>query len=205
VSGSHGTFCEVDVPEQRALGPHKRVCIDVQQTGVRRPGRARRIALWVRLVVVIHDGPPLSDGAVSLGSVRPDDVHGCLTDDSVRHSMGWVDRAVSDSSMIYFGIFRDQALIGQIFLHDRDEQQREALVGYHVFSAAHRGSGTGTAALRLLQRYVVEQLPLKRIIVITSTDNRPSQHLAVRCGFALAGAPTEDPDGLLYAWMVPQG
>jgi RimJ/RimL family protein N-acetyltransferase len=119
--------------------------------------------------------------------------------------MGWVDRAVSDSSMLYFGIFRDQALIGQIFLHDRDEQQREALVGYHVFSAAHRWSGTGTAALRLLQRYVVEQLPLKRIIVITSTDNRASQHLAVRCGFALAGAPTEDRDGLLYEWMVPQG
>jgi RimJ/RimL family protein N-acetyltransferase len=166
---------------------------------------ACRMALWVRLVVVIHDGPPLSDGAVSLGSVRPDDVHGCLTDDTVTHSMGWVDRAASDSLMLYFGIFRDQALIGQIFLHDHDEQQREALVGYHVFSAAHRGSGTGTAALRLLQGYVVEQLPLKRIIVITSTDNRASQHLAVRCGFALAGAPTEDPDGLLYERMVPQG
>jgi RimJ/RimL family protein N-acetyltransferase len=161
-------------------------------------------ALWVRLAVMIHDGPPLCDGAVSLSSVRPQDVHGCLTDDSVKYSMIWVDRAASDSSMVYFGIFRDQALIGQIFLHDRDEQQGEALVGYHLFSAGHRGSGTGTAALRLLQRYVVEQLTLKRIIVITSPDNRASQRLALRCGFALAGAPREDPDGLLYEWMVPQ-
>jgi RimJ/RimL family protein N-acetyltransferase len=117
--------------------------------------------------------------------------------------MTWADRALSDSSMVFFGIFRDQALVGQIFLHDRDEERGEALVGYHVFGAAQRGSGTGTAALRLMQRYVVEQLTMKRIIVITSTDNCASQRLAVRCGFALAGAPKEDPDGLLYEWMVP--
>ena len=118
--------------------------------------------------------------------------------------MMWVDRASTDSSMLYFGIFRDEALVGQIFLHDLDELQAEALVGFHLFSAPHRGNGTGTTALRLLQRYLIEHLPLKRVIVITSPDNLASQHLAQRCGFTLAGAPRENPNNLLYEWPIPQ-
>ena len=117
--------------------------------------------------------------------------------------MAWVDRASADSSMLYFGIFRDEALVGQIFLHDLDELQGEALIGYHLFSAAHRGNGTGTTALRLLQRHLVEHLLLKRVIVITSPDNLASQRLARRCDFTHAGAPREDPTGLLYEWQVP--
>jgi RimJ/RimL family protein N-acetyltransferase len=150
---------------------------------------------------MLYSGPPLRDELVSLAAVRPADVHECLTDSNVRHSMAWVDRAVSDPSMLYFGIFRSEVLVGQIFLHDR--HLNEALVGYHLFTAAHRTYGVGTAALSLLQHHVAESPDLKRLVVITSPDNLASQRLAVRCGFTLAGAPREDPTGLLYHWTTP--
>ncbi|GAA3597480.1 GNAT family protein [Kribbella ginsengisoli] len=139
---------------------------------------------------MLYTGPPLADGPVSLASVRDADVH------------EWAERAVSDPSMLYFGIFRSDVLVGQIFLHDRDDTLQEALVGYHLFTATNRGQGIGTRALRLLQRHVTDHLDLKRLIVITSRDNIPSQRLALTCGFALAGAPREDPTGLLYGWKV---
>lgn len=149
---------------------------------------------------MLYDGPPLADGEVSLAAVRPADVHECLTDSLVRHSLTWADRAVSDPSMLYFGIFRSDALVGQIFLHDQTSD--EALVGYHLFTATHRALGVGRAALRLLQHHVAESLDLKRLVVITSPDNLASQRLALRCGFILTGAPREDPTGLLYHWTV---
>jgi RimJ/RimL family protein N-acetyltransferase len=152
---------------------------------------------------MLYVGPPLIDGLVSLAAVRPAEVDECLTDPIVRHSMVWADRAVSDPSMLYFGIFRSGILVGQIFLHDRDDELREALVGYGLFAAANRGQGIGTTALRLLQHHVAESLDLKRLIVITSADNPASQRLALRCGFTLAGAPREDPTGLLYSWPTP--
>jgi RimJ/RimL family protein N-acetyltransferase len=154
---------------------------------------------------MLYYGPPLVDGEVSLAAVRPADVHECLTDSTVRHSLTWVDRAVSDPSMLYFGIFRSEVLVGQIFLHDRDDNLREALVGYHLFTAAHRGHGIGTAALGLLQHHVAETPDLKRLIVITSPDNLASQRLALRCNFTLTGAPREDPTALLYSWITRRG
>ncbi|MEV6410941.1 GNAT family N-acetyltransferase [Kribbella sp. NPDC051718] len=149
---------------------------------------------------MLYSGPPLRDELVSQAAVRPADVHECLTDPTVRHSLTWADRAASDPSMLYFGIFRSEVLVGQIFLHDRHLD--EALVGYHLFAAAHRGHGVGTAALRLLQHHVAESPDLKRLIAITSSDNLASQRLALRCDFTLVGAPREDPTGLLYSWTT---
>jgi hypothetical protein len=42
---------------------------------------------------MLYDGPPLVDGVVSLAGVRPADVHECLADPKVRHSLAWADRA----------------------------------------------------------------------------------------------------------------
>ncbi|MFI5711179.1 GNAT family N-acetyltransferase [Kribbella sp. NPDC051620] len=149
---------------------------------------------------MLYDGPPLMDGNISLAAIRPADLEECLTDPIVRHSLTWADRATSDPSMLYFGILRSEVLVGQIFLHDR--HMNEALVGYHLFTAANRGQGIGTTALRLLQRHVTDHLDLQRLIVITSADNVPSQRLALRCGFTFVGSPREDPTGLLYDWKI---
>jgi RimJ/RimL family protein N-acetyltransferase len=155
------------------------------------------------MVHVIYAGEPLKLGEVSLQPVDPEQVHACPVDGTAAASMGWVNRAETDESMLYFGICRRHQLVGQIFLHDMDCARRETLVGYHLFTAAARRERIGTHALRLLQRYVITCTSLVRAIVITSVDNTASQKLAQRCDFVLCGAPRENPAGLLYEWTVP--
>ena len=116
----------------------------------------------------------------------------------------YLDAAPMRTDIYYFCIYRWAAPVGQIVLHDIDWQAGGSLIGYHLFLPEYRGRGIGTAALSLLQQYVLSATTLTRLIVITSQDNLASQRIAAKCGFDLIGPAREDPERLLvFGWDVP--
>ena len=119
----------------------------------------------------------------------------------VRH---WVSEAPGRADILYFSIFLGKELIGQILLHDLNTQTWESLVAYHLFSTQMRGQGIGTQALRLLQSYVMSQMVLRKLVIITSRDNLASQQIAQKCGFQYVGGSRENPvNEMVFEWLVP--
>lgn len=117
----------------------------------------------------------------------------------------WVSEAQGRDDILYFSIFLDQALIGQILLHDLNLDTEESLIAYHLFDPQLRGQGVGTRSLRLLQSYILEQTTLKKLIIITSRDNLASQSIARKCQFQYAGGSREDPiNDMVFEWQVPR-
>jgi RimJ/RimL family protein N-acetyltransferase len=150
--------------------------------------------------MTVYDGPPIDAGAVAL--VAP--VEAALRQ-AIEHSEGlterersWLDNASTDRTCLYFAIERDSRLVGQIILHDIDSERAEAMVGYHIFRAADRGTGTGAAALRALCDYAFGELRVGRLVIITTLDNAASRRLAEKCGFRETGPAREGPHLVTY-------
>jgi RimJ/RimL family protein N-acetyltransferase len=116
----------------------------------------------------------------------------------------WLAEAEARDDVYYFAVCHADELVGQIFLHDIEPNAGEALVGYHLFRPGDRGRGIGARALALLLAFVRDHTALRRLIVITSADNVASRRVAEKNGFRYAGAPREDPDGILLRRDVPR-
>jgi RimJ/RimL family protein N-acetyltransferase len=116
----------------------------------------------------------------------------------------WHVRARADDGILYFGLSERDCLVGQAFLHDIDRREHTAMVGYHIFRAADRGHGTGTAALSMLRDYAFETMRVRRLVAITSIENQASRRIAERCGFVHAGAPREGVHLALYELTAPE-
>ena len=72
--------------------------------------------------------------------------------------------------------------VGSIAAANVAAGQRTAEVGYWLAPLA-RGHGHITQALRLLTRWLFDELSLERIELFTDPDNAASQRVAARCGF----------------------
>jgi RimJ/RimL family protein N-acetyltransferase len=150
-------------------------------------------------------GPPLIDSAVALAGVDLDEVRATAADaDVIASKEHWSREAAVRDDVLYFGVRREQALIGHFFLHDIDDARGEALLGYDLFLAESRGRGAGSAALRLLQLYVAEHTPLRKVFAITGNENQASRRMCRRAGFTGVGPSREDPDTTtVFVWPVP--
>jgi RimJ/RimL family protein N-acetyltransferase len=151
----------------------------------------------------LHKGQLYSNGDVSIGKSDVDAIGRAIQgSDVAQAARHWLHIAESEA-IYYFSIYWRATLVGAILLHNIDQGSKTSLVAYHLFDHAHRGLGIGTAALSLLQQFVIEKTNLDRLIVITSHDNLASQRIAQKCGFVYAGAPREDPEnGMLFEWDV---
>jgi RimJ/RimL family protein N-acetyltransferase len=154
---------------------------------------------------MLYSGLPLAEDTVALvaPALAALPVMSCA--DDVRSAVQeWSSRAETEHGVLYFWIQVGVEPVGQIFLHDIDEQAREALVGYHLFQQAWRGHGVGSRALVLLQHYVMKETTLGRLVLITSGDNIASRRAAEKAGFRATGSPREDPTGVLLEWSAPR-
>jgi RimJ/RimL family protein N-acetyltransferase len=110
-----------------------------------------------------------------------------------------------DQTIVYFSVYQrhndEDALVGQIFLHDYDAAQQQALIGYHLFQPAYRGQGIGTLALGLLLQYVLAETQILRLTIITDLENRASQRIAEKCGFVYSGPAREGLPLICYTWQ----
>jgi RimJ/RimL family protein N-acetyltransferase len=143
---------------------------------------------------------------VAIGSIEPAFVRtASKSPDIARAGEHWLQRAEQGDDTYYFGVFLGERLVGQILLHDIDPGTGEALVAYHLFEPDLRGRGIGTRALGLLGQFVADETGLRRLVMITSSDNIASRRIAEKNGFVHIGAPREDPSGVLMIWDVRRG
>ena len=84
-----------------------------------------------------------------------------------------------------FAIARDHTLVGAIGLGVNSMNYR-GRIGYWIAEPA-RGHGLCTRALRLLSRWALDDLELRRLELITDPDNIGSQRVAEKVGFTREG------------------
>ncbi len=153
--------------------------------------------------MALYAGPPVESDSVAL--VKPDagEVSAALaTADIDEGQKGWFEQAQSLEDLLYFSVALGTKLVGQIFLHDMDPDQHEAMVGYHIFDAEERGGGYGAAALDALCHHALHELGLHRLVIITSLDNSASKRIAEKCDFRSIGPAREGPDLIVYEQLA---
>ncbi len=79
-----------------------------------------------------------------------------------------------------------ERFLGQISLQRIDWKNRYAVLSI-VFPREHQGKGYGTEALRLLLRFVFDELGLNRLELLVHDDNAPAIRCYERCGFREEG------------------
>jgi RimJ/RimL family protein N-acetyltransferase len=146
----------------------------------------------------------LQDDSVRIGAPDlPAIGHATKTPDVADSVQNWLAAARGRANVLYFSIYEDDAVVGQIILHDIDKHANTSLIGYHLFEPRFRGRGIGTVALRLLVEFVRVRTNLERLFIITSDDNVASQHVARKCGFTHVGPSREDPiHGMVFELAV---
>ena len=103
----------------------------------------------------------------------------------------------------------DGRLIGTIGLMEVDGERGYGEIGYWTAAPA-RGRGAATRAVALLRDWAHAELGLTEVEVLAHRDNRPSQRVAERAGFADTGETRSVPrmparirDGYkVYAWRA---
>ncbi|HEV3053927.1 MAG TPA: GNAT family protein [Solirubrobacteraceae bacterium] len=99
------------------------------------------------------------------------------------------ERARRDGEELNFA-FVDPGAPATVFgggsLYGIDLHERRASVGYWL-APAHRGRGIATRATRLMARWGFSELGVGRIELTCGPDNRASQRVAERVGFAREG------------------
>ncbi|MGH2584082.1 MAG: GNAT family N-acetyltransferase [Dehalococcoidia bacterium] len=149
----------------------------------------------------VYHADDVSIGPADVATVR----RASIASDVAKNIRRWLDGALERDDICYFAVLRNGEVVGQIVLHDIDRAGRTSLVGYHLFEPRLRGLGTGTAALGLLQQFVIRETDLTELIAITSRQNIASQTIARRCGFAYVGPSREDPvNGIVFRWPLPR-
>ena len=88
------------------------------------------------------------------------------------------------------------ALLGGCGLAHFEPEHAKCEVGYWIAADARR-RGVGTAAVRLLSRWALEQLRIERVELMANPANEPSQRLALAAGFTR--------EGLLRSYRVRKG
>jgi RimJ/RimL family protein N-acetyltransferase len=168
---------------------------------------------------------PLTDGVVVLSRLTFADtervVLGCTdpdtqrwlpipspyTDEDARAFIGTRDQAADEGIELTFGVrgTADDVLAGAVGLHLRG-YRNEGDIGYWT-APDRRGRGWTARATRLLARYALGTLPLRRVEIIAAVENRASRGVAAGSGAVFEGIrrqgmPTaDDDDAAVYAFI----
>lgn len=85
-----------------------------------------------------------------------------------------------------FNIFKKNRIIGRIDLHQIDNNNKNACIGYWL-SQKEQGKGIITNATKELIEYAFESLQLNRIEILIATHNTKSIDIPLRLGFQKEG------------------
>jgi len=89
-----------------------------------------------------------------------------------------------------YNIFKDNRIIGRIDLHQIDQTNQNAAIGYWL-AKKEVGNGIITKAAKRLIDYAFNDLHLNRIEILTATHNIKSTAIALRLGFQHEGVLRE--------------
>src|SRR5437773_1669746 len=118
-----------------------------------------------------YEGPSLRDGRVSIGPADPLARPTVRDEPATSSPRDWFRESARRQNILYFSIFRDELLVGEIFIHDIGAERPEAgLVSYTIFDPSDRSQGIGSRALRLLTSCAATPTDLDDLVVIPSGD-----------------------------------
>ncbi|MGF7536024.1 GNAT family protein [Bacillus mexicanus] len=95
-------------------------------------------------------------------------------------------RQYADLNGIEAGLFYDGSLCGMIGLHNLDQVNRKAEIGYWI-DKEYEGKGIMTAACRTLISYAFEEFGLNRVAICAAVGNEKSRAVPERLGFQEEG------------------
>ncbi|MFN8674543.1 MAG: GNAT family N-acetyltransferase [Candidatus Sericytochromatia bacterium] len=79
-------------------------------------------------------------------------------------------------------IFNNKKLVGCIGLHNIDWEKEETKIGYWISKDA-QGKGLVSKATKILEKYVFEELKLKKLEIRCAIENNKSRAIPERLGF----------------------
>ena len=98
--------------------------------------------------MALHDGEFYREGEVSIGiPTLARNQQSVIADDVAEDEESGLSWALQDEGVYYFSIYRQEELVGQIYLHDIAWHGGQGLIGYHLFEPSHRGQGTKSLRL----------------------------------------------------------
>ena len=172
---------------------------------------------------LVPPDPPLQDGDLLLRPSREADapaIRALYSEPDIRRWMGWDDQPPDDAEALAnieraaaswqegsWAVLRiaDAAtdeVIGGVNLRFADHDIAE--VSYFL-SAAARGRGRATRAVRLVARWTFDELGIERIELRAHPDNAPSLRVAEHAGFRREGVERASrawPDGTRFDSVV---
>lgn len=89
----------------------------------------------------------------------------------------------SDDTRLYFIIFHNGMLIGQIYLKHMDQEKKATEFGIALINDSVKGKGFGTEAIMLLTDYAFHVLGFKSILADSVLQNTRSQYVLEKTGF----------------------
>jgi len=157
----------------------------------------------------------ISDGVVALRLKRDDDVGAlvaaCQDPEIPRYTRvpspygeedarEWIEISeaarMAGTMLSVLVVDRRDRLLGSVGLHDIDQRNRRAEIGYWTAAEA-RGAGVTVRGVRLLARHAFETLALERIGISVEVGNERSCRVAERAGFRR--------EGVLRGWINVSG
>jgi RimJ/RimL family protein N-acetyltransferase len=90
----------------------------------------------------------------------------------------------------------DGTLLGSVGAHEVNHEESRCEIGYWAV-AEQRGLGVIPRAVRLLCRWVFDELPVERISITAEPENTGSRRVAEKAGFTY--------EGVLRSWYVNKG
>lgn len=160
--------------------------------------------------------PRLSDGvvtlrlpdegdlaAIELGIHDPDVIRWIgAPEGSAAETLQLNRRRWADGSPTFAVCEMDGICVGHVWVNLRADDRTIGSVGYWLLPAA-RGRGLATRAVRLISRWAVSELGIKRLLLTTDPANALSQRVAARSGFKKVGVvPTDGDDGRSVGQVV---
>lgn len=101
---------------------------------------------------------------------------------------GWFEEMVADKSRLVLAIEDEKGNhIGNIGLREIDFRNGKATIGITIGEKDCWGKGYGPEAVRLLLKYVFEELRLYRVESAAFAENQRSIRLHEKCGFVREG------------------
>ena len=127
---------------------------------------ARAMLLWLK-------DPIVADG---LGLTRKP---------SIKYTLEWIDRSISDSSIDAFAVLFNGSHVGNVILDQIDHTEGTARFSIYLGERASRGMGIGRRATSMIVEHAFGDLRLRRVWLHVHTDNAAAIRTYLACGFTV--------------------
>ncbi len=157
---------------------------------------------------MLNDQERLSDGVIVLDWIRNEDIvslHEMLSDEylcdkaglsvstSINQTINFAIEGLESAKgrqQYFYGIFKDEELVGLINFFNLDYIERSGEYGYFI-SSNHTRQGYMLRAVKLLTNYLLEKTEIERVNIYIDTTNKASLGLVKKLDLRAQGSNLE--------------